>query len=177
MSSGSHVRLGVLTRTYGLAGGVRLALDGDPIPTIATPCDARIGYSDTFTQPIRLERSDSRSGEVICYFAGLTDRDKAETVLDRALFVPMESLSYEQPFAHPRLVGYEVRNESGEMLGRIGSIFKTPAHYIWQVESEEREWMMPAIDQFVVDVRHDDRIAIVRPIPGMVAEEPENDES
>ena len=177
MSTGSHLRLGVLTRTYGLAGGVRLALDGDAIPTIATPCDVRIGYSDAFTQPIRLERADSRSGEVICYFAGLTDRDKAAVVLDRALFVPFESLSYEQPLAHPGLIGYEVRDESGEMLGRIRSIFKTPAHYIWQVEAQEREWMMPAVDQFVIELRHDDRMAIVRPIPGMVVEEPENDEN
>jgi len=176
MSSGEHIRLGVLTRTYGLAGGLRLALDDDTTPLISVPCDAWIGYSAAFVEPVRLERYERRSRELICHFAGIADRSAAEKLLDRALFLPAEALEYVEPLSHPRLVGYEVRDDSGKKLGTITSIFRTPAHFIWQVESDGHEWMMPAIDQFVAAVRHELHTAIVRPIPGMVIEEPEHGE-
>lgn len=168
MSSGSRIRLGVLTRTYGLAGGIRCTLDSEAVPSLALPCDAWTGYSEMFLQPIRLERAERRPDELILYFNGITTREKAEGLLDRAIFLPAEALGYDQPLAHPLLVGYEVRSEEGEPLGTIVSIFKTPAHFIWSISSEEREWMMPAIEQFVVELRHDQRVAIVRTIPGMV---------
>jgi 16S rRNA processing protein RimM len=176
MSSGSHVRLGVLTRTFGLAGGVRLSIDGDAVPTIAAPCDVSLGFSESFTETFRLERYDLHAGNPTCYFAGYTSREVAEKLLDRALFVQPEFLSYDEPLSHPKLIGYEVLDESGEHLGTIVSIFRTPAHFIWMVGSESREWMVPAIDQFVIEIRHDERKAIVRPIPGMVVEEPADGE-
>lgn len=177
MSNASRIRLGVLTRTYGLAGGVRLSVDSDAIPTIATPCDVSVGFSESFTETLRLERFEDRGTDLICYFAGITVREAAERLLDRALFVSAEVLGYREPLSNPQLVGYDVLDESGEMLGRIGSIFRTPAHFIWMVESDAGEWMLPAIDAFVVEIRHEERKAITRPIPGMVTEEPEHGES
>ncbi len=176
MSSGSRVRLGVLTRTFGLAGGIRLSIDGDAVPMLAAPCEVSLGFSESFTEPFRLERYEARVGNVTCYFAGYTSRESAERLLDRALFVDMGLLSYEDPLANPQFVGYEVFDESGENLGNIISIFKTPAHFIWMIRLEGREWMIPAIEQFVVESRHAERKVIVRPIPGMVVEEPEDGE-
>lgn len=173
MSSGTRIRIGILTRPSGLAGAIRCALDAEAIPTIATPCDTAIGYSESFTEPIRLERYEERSGDLICYFAGITTREAAARIADRALYLPMEALSYRNPLSAPLLIGYEVRDEAGTVLGTLESIFQTPAHYIWQVRNGTEEWMVPAIEQFVLDVRHQDRVAIVRPIPGMVIEEPE----
>ncbi|MEO5928947.1 MAG: ribosome maturation factor RimM [Candidatus Kapaibacterium sp.] len=176
MAGESRVRIGVLNRTYGLAGGIRCTLDADAIPAVNVPCDAWSGYSEKFTEPLRLIKCERRTDGMICYFAGCTTREDAAQLLDRALYLPMTALDYDQPHAHPLLVGYDVRSESGEELGKIGGIFKTSAHYIWVVESEgNEEWMLPAVDQFIVEVRHDDRIAIVRPIPGMKGEETDDD--
>jgi len=175
ISSGPRIRIGVLTRTYGLGGGIRCTLDSVAPPVLATPCDAWCGYSEAFVEPIRLLRYERRPGEFIVYVAGITNREDAARLFDRALFVPAEALSYEQPFAHPLLVGYEVRNEAGEVLGTIGSIFRTPAHFVWQVTSGDREWMIPAIEQFVIELRDEERVAVVRPIPGMMEDEEDDD--
>jgi 16S rRNA processing protein RimM len=177
MTSGSRLRIGVLTRTYGLHGGVRCALDSDAVPAaIAVPCECWIGFSESFLRPIRLERYELRTDDLICYFAGVNDREAAAGLADNALLLPAEAVSYKEPLSHPSLIGYEVRDEGGEALGVIGSIFRTPAHFIWLVESDGREWMVPAIDEFVREVRRDERVAVVRPIPGMVVEEPEDDD-
>ncbi|MBS1912184.1 MAG: 16S rRNA processing protein RimM [Bacteroidetes bacterium] len=178
MNEEPRIRLGVLTQPFGLAGGMRCALDGDMVPTIATPCDAWIGFSDSFTRQVRLERTEARPGEVICHFAGIATREDAALQFgDRALFLPSGALGYGSEYAHPILVGYEVRNEAGESLGTIGGIFRTPAHLIWQIAGTDGEWLLPAIEEFVAEVRHSERVAIVRPIPGMMAGDPdEHDE-
>jgi 16S rRNA processing protein RimM len=177
MSSGPRIRLGVLTRTYGLAGGVRCILDSDSVPaSIAVPCECWIGFSESFLRPVRLERYEIRSGDVICYLAGIRTREDAAQVVEHALFLPVDAVNYEHALANPLLIGYEVRDEAGEPLGTIASIFRTPAHFIWLVRSAEREWMLPAIDEFVRELRHEERVAVARPIPGMIVEEPEDDD-
>lgn len=153
-------------------------LDSAAIPSsIDVPCEGWVGYSESFLQPVRLERCEIRSSDLICFFTGMKSREDAANLTERALFLPTDAVHYKQPLAHPGLVGYQVRDEGGEILGEIGAIFKTPAHFIWLVRSDEREWMVPAVDEFVREVRHGERVAIVRPIPGMVAEEPEEDDN
>lgn len=178
MSSGPRLRIGVLSRAYALAGGIRCILDSDAVPaSIAVPCECWIGYSESFLRPIRLERYEIRSGDIICYFSGTSSPEAAAAITDQALFLPMEAVSYDHTLAHPALIGYSILDEAGELLGTIASIFKTPAHFIWLVRSAEREWMLPAIDEFVREVRHEERVAVIRPIPGMVVEEPEDDDN
>ena len=45
------------------------------------------------------------------------------------------------------------------------------AKHIWTIEHEGREWMLPAITEFVVELNRAEKVAVVRPIPGMISEE------
>lgn len=168
MPEGSRIRIGVLSRTFGLDGGIGCTIDGDAVPRIALPCDAWIGYSAQFLEPVRLIRADERPNELICYFATVGDRTRAEALLDRALYVPGSTISYANALANPGIVGYEVRDEEGKTLGTIALIFRTPAHFIWQIEADGGEWLLPAIDQFVLRLIPDERVAVVRPIEGLI---------
>lgn len=176
MNDSARIRLGVLTRTFGLAGGLRCTVETGTVPAVATPCDAWVGYTDTFGETLRLERSDRRPQEIICYFAGIDDREKAERLVDRALFMSTDVLDFGDSMAHPLLVGYRVLDEQGGDLGTIEAIFRTPAHVVWQIDRNGAEWLLPAVDQFVVEVQHAERRAVVRPIEGMIedADEPGN---
>ena len=177
MSTQNRQRLGVLGRSFGLAGGVRLATDSLALPQVATPCTVWIGYSESFVEPRRLVRCEEHSGSLICYFDGVTSRDAAEELADRALWIEPEALRFDNPFADARLVGYAVRDEEGRDLGSIVDILGSRAQYVWSIRNGEKEWMMPAVDEFVREIRSDDRLAIVRPIPGMYDElEDDSDE-
>jgi 16S rRNA processing protein RimM len=176
MPDESLLRLGVLTRTFGLAGGLRLSLDTEVVPQIEAPCDVRLGFSETFNRSGRLLRYEDHNGTLICFFDRVTTQQEAKELLDHALFLPESAVAYADPMAHPKLIGYRVVSEGGEELGTIDGIFKTSAHYIWGIDSGGKEWMMPAIPEFLVEIRGEERLAIVRPIPGMFTEEPDDEE-
>jgi len=146
-------------------------LDHDVVPRVVTPCTAWVGYSESFTEEVQLLESKERGGDLLCRFQGIDTKERAEALVDRAIFLEEASIDYDSPLANPGLIGYDVRNEEGEELGRIVHLFRTSAHYIWAIELDDKEWMMPAIDAFVVEIRHAERAAIVRTIPGMIDEE------
>ena len=172
MPEESRFRLGVLSRTFGLAGGLRCTPDTGSTPAIETPCEAWIGYSEAFAEAHRLERVEIRPDGLVCWFEGITTREQAELLSDRALFLPSHAVGFESPLADPKLFGYQVREEgTGRDLGAIAGMFKTAAQQIWTIVTDDREWMLPAIDEFVVEIRHEERIAIVRLIPGMFDDE------
>ena len=166
-------RLGVLTRTHGLAGGLRCAVDGETTPSVAAPCDAAIGYSESFLQPIRLARYEVIQGDPLLFFEGVTSAEKAAELVDRAVFLEESLISYENPYSDPRVIGYDVRSEQGEDLGKIDGIIRTPAHYIWSVRKGEREWLLPATEPFVLSFEDDARCVTVRLIPGLLGDEEE----
>jgi 16S rRNA processing protein RimM len=164
-------RLGVLSRSFGLNGGIRLALDSLAVPTVITPCTAWIGFSESFVEERRLIRCEEHSGSLICYFDGVTDRDAADALADRALWLDAGSFSFKDRFSDSRIIGYAVRDEDGRDLGTIVEILGTRAQYVWSIASGDREWMMPAVDEFVREIRTEDHTVVVRPIPGMFDDE------
>jgi 16S rRNA processing protein RimM len=167
MVTTSQIRLGVLTRAFGLDGGMRLALDGGTPPRLTLPVDAMIGYSPSFAKPIRLVRADAHGRDLICFFEGITSVSMTESLVDRALYVSDDVVAYDEPFSNPRLIGYVVKDEQGRPLGSINEIFRTPAHFVWNVRHEEREWMLPATSEFVLGIDDDERVVRVRLIPGL----------
>lgn len=171
MPAQNRQRLGVLTRSFGLQGGIRCALDAIAMPQISTPCAAWIGYSESFVEERRLALTENHSGSLICYFDGITSREAADALADRALWVDADRISYDDPFSDARLLGFRVHDESGRDLGVIVDILGSRTQYVWTIAFEDREWMMPAVDEFVREIRIDDKLIIARPIPGMFDEE------
>lgn len=168
----SRIRLGVLTRTHGLDGTLRCTLDHEVVPRVVTPCPAWVGYSDSFTEEVLLLECKERSGDLLFRFQGIDTMERAQALLDRAVFLEEESVQYDSLLSNPGLIGYEVQDEKGTRLGQITNLFRTSAHYIWTIERGETEWMIPAIDEFIVEVRHTERTVTVRTIPGLIDEEP-----
>lgn len=164
------VRLGVLTRTFGLRGGLRCVLDHESVPAIQVPTPCGVGYSAAFARELTLLRCERHAPDLICYFDGVNDPDQAQALADQALFLPADALTYDTPLADPQLIGYELTGENGEQLGIIDGIVATRAHYIWVIRDGDREWMLPAVNEFILDLSHEARTAVVRLIPGLIEE-------
>lgn len=165
------VRLGVLTRTFGLAGGLRCVLDTEAVPEIPLPAPARVGYSASFARELMLTRYERHGNDLVCFFDGVTDQSRAQELVDQAIFLPVDARKYDSPLSDPQLIGFEVIDEAGESKGVIDGIISTRAHYILVIRAGEREWMLPAVDEFVVELRSADRSVVVRTIPGLFEED------
>jgi 16S rRNA processing protein RimM len=132
-----------------------------------------IGYSESFLRPIRLVRFEPVLGDPIVFLEGIDSGEKAAELVDHALFLEEDLIRYENPFSDPRVIGFSVKSEEGEELGEIDGIIRTPAHYVWSVRNGGREWLLPAIEPFVVSLDDRSRCVTVRLIPGLLGDDEE----
>lgn len=173
MADTTLIRLGVLSRPHALEGGLRCMLDNPSVPAIPTPCEVNVGFSESFSRAHTLTRYETGRGEVVCFFQGFDTREKAMELMDQAVFIRQDLLSYEQQYADPGLVGFEIRDEDDRLLGTVAGMLLTPAHYIWRIEDDGREWMLPAIEEFVLGIDEEARVIVVRLIPGLYDDDQE----
>lgn len=106
-------------------------------------------------------------------FEGVGDRNAAEGLRGTMLFVsPSELLALPEGrwWAHD-LEGCEVVTDTGRALGRLTEVVDNPANDIWVAHDGNREWLLPVLDDTILDVDLDARRITVADIPGLTTDE------
>ena len=167
-NNNSDIRIGILTRPHGVAGGLRCRLDHPGTPEIDTPTLGRVGYSPSFLTECELVECDPMGqGEMVCFFAGRTTREAVEELVDMALFLPREAVHYANRYETPELIGFEVIDSEEGNLGRIVGLLRTAGHPVWEIRRDDHEWMLPAVEEFVLAIEPETGIVRVALIPGL----------
>jgi 16S rRNA processing protein RimM len=105
-------------------------------------------------------------------FEEIADRDTAESLRGQVLLVRSEdapALPSDRYWVH-ELVGLEVITESGRSLGTVREVLHNPANDVWLVEGNEREHLIPALREVVVEVDPAAGRAVIREVPGLLGE-------
>lgn len=111
-----------------------------------------------------------RGTTVILGLDGIPDRDAAEAVAKFKVYATEEALELgeEELYVHD-LVGMDVVTEAGESLGTVANYTEMPAQDMLIVRrSDGGETMIPAVDDFLLDIDEDAEQVTVRPIDGLV---------
>lgn len=167
-NNSSDIRIGILTRPHGVAGGLRCRLDHPGTPEIDTPIVGRVGYSPSFLTECELVECDPMGqGEMVCFFAGRTTREAVEELVDMALFLPREAVHYANRYETPELIGLEIIDSEQGNLGRIVGLLRTAGHPVWEIRRDDHEWMLPAVEEFVLAIEPEKGIVRVALIPGL----------
>jgi len=105
------------------------------------------------TRTLTLESARPNNQRIIVHFAGFSDRDQAAVLVNGALLAEQSALPDPGPgVAYTfQLIGLEVRDTGGRVLGALEDIVKTGAHPIYVVKGE-REWLIPAAPEVLLNV-------------------------
>ena len=150
--AGDLVVIGEVTRPHGLRGEVRV-----------TP------HTD---RPERFEGL----GECVLWDAVLLSLAECDSVEAAAALVGrLVALPRAQALPPPpgrlypwQLVGCRVVMENGLAVGELSGIEPSPAHDLWVVRGVEREHLIPAVAEIVVEVDIDARRVVIRPPEGLL---------
>ncbi len=107
-------------------------------------------------------------GRLRVRFEGIGSREAAAPLVNGWIGVERDRLPDPGPGAawSFQLLGCEVREEDGRVLGKLEEIIKSGAHPIYVVRGE-REWMIPAIESVVKRVDLAAGVITVVLIPGL----------
>lgn len=151
-----HVVLGRIVGVHGVRGMVKIHSECRPREAIFR-YRRFLTFSRTGETPLPLNLVNGRQqGQgLVAAFEELTDRDQAQALRGYQLAVPREDLPALQDgeYYWTDLVGLEVVNTSGALLGYVRELFETGANDVLVVRADKQDILIPFVpDHYILDV-------------------------
>ena len=154
---------GQIVNTHGILGEVKI------VPWCDSPeflCDFNTLYIDE--KPVKVRSARIHKGNVLAFLEGVDDVNAAMRLKGKTVFI--DRTGVELPDGRhfiADLIGLEVRDAgSGTVLGTVTDVLTPPAHEVYVVKGE-REYLIPAVDEFLIETNVEGGFIRVRLIEGM----------
>lgn len=150
-----------MTGVHGVQGAVKVAPETEFIERFDKGLELRIGTENYRSAGYRLQKS-----HLILRLQGLEDREVAKTLVGSRVFgeSELEVELDDRSFIVEELVGLQVVDQNGKVLGTLDAVLPAPAHDVYQVGNV----LIPAVREFVLEVDLEAKVMRVNIIPGMV---------
>jgi len=132
------VRLGYVSGVYGIQGWVKVHSFTDPRSNILDYPEWILLHSNGDAE-LELEHSACQGKNVLAKLATIDDREQARALIGTEIALRRDDLPPCGPdeFYWADLEGLEVRNEAGEVLGRVDHLIATGANDVLVLEGGE----------------------------------------
>ncbi len=119
--------------------------------------------------PYSVRRARVRGGMLLLALEGVTSPEQAEALRGQEVQVPVEEAVALPPgrFYWHQVIGLEVRDEQGRLLGTVADILETGANDVYVVHGEAGELLLPAIRDVVLQIDPAAGTLIARLPPGL----------
>jgi 16S rRNA processing protein RimM len=165
------VAIGRIARVHGLRGEVRVTpLTDDPRRfERVTECvlwDATRDERETR----RIATARRHGDALLVTFADCGSPEAAQALVGRLIALPRTDALPAPPgsFYPWQLEGARVVTDDGREIGRVTGIEQSPAHDLWVVAAGEREHLIPAVPEIVLDVDVVAGRVVIRPPEGLL---------
>jgi len=152
------VVLGKIVGPYGLRGAVKVhPFADDPLVWAKLPYwwVGQEGLAPGLWRPTRVLRCKAYGEQLVAELECLADRNASEAAHGVLVGVPRDALppAAKDEYYWADLIGLEVRNTSGSLLGRVLGLIETPANAVLRVgDGEKDEQLLPFVAAVVLDV-------------------------
>jgi 16S rRNA processing protein RimM len=160
--------IGAITKPHGLKG--HLSVQADPASGESFKPGARIYVrQDQDQTAFVISEAKARDNHFILRFSGVEDRQAAEALVGRSLYVREESLGKlpEGEYYWYQLIGLRVVSEEGRFLGCLEEVISTPAHDVWVARTPGKEYLIPAVAEVILSVDQGEGEIKVRALQGL----------
>jgi 16S rRNA processing protein RimM len=163
------VVVGKLTKTQGLKGEIRMQYYGNSPDELKLLKDARIVKSDGSAIDIELEKVRESKNTHILKFKGVDSIDDAEKLIGSFVHIDIAELKEleKNEYYWDDLIGMSVYDNTGELIGRLASIFETAGNDVYVVKRGIKELLIPAIEDVIKEVDVDNKKMCVHLLKGM----------
>ena len=158
-----YLEAGQIVNTHGIQGEVKI------VPWCDSPeflCQFDTLYLDG--KPVKVRSARVHKGNVLAFLEGVSDVNAAMAVKGKTVFI--DRTGVELPDGRhfiADLMGLEVIDDAtGEKLGVVADVLTPPAHEVYVVKGAH-EYMIPAVDEFLVKTDVEAGYIRVRLIEGM----------
>jgi len=159
------ITIGQIVNAVGLKGEVK----------VYNYSDSQERYYDLHTvylddKPYEIEKVRFQQHLVILKFEGFDDRNAAESLKGKYLNITEADLRElpEGTYYIRDLIGVLVVLESGEVLGTLTNVLQNSAQDLYEIDVNGKKVLLPAVNEFVLDVDLESRKVTVRLPEGLL---------
>ena len=160
------IKIGKIVNTVGLKGEVKVYNYSDRSEIYENTSHIYVENDLTAVESVRLQKN-----MVILKLEGISDRDRAEALRGRELYVTEEDLpELPQGQYYVRdIIGMAVREENGTFLGEVTDVIQNTAQDIFEVQKQGgKKVLIPKVDEFVLNIDIEKKEILVRLIDGLM---------
>jgi 16S rRNA processing protein RimM len=113
-----------------------------------------LGRNEAGYQPFGVKNCKIHGAALVAQLEGIDDRDQALALKGMLVAIPREQLppTREDEFYWSDLMGWQVENPQGVVLGTLVERLETGANDVMVVQGEARQHLIPWVDHFVKEV-------------------------
>ncbi len=152
------VVVGIIKGPWGSRGEVKIDAASD-VPQRFAP-GSLLFLGDA---PIKVQWSSNHKKRLVVKLEGIDDRIQAEALMVQILHVPEEAVPPppENHYYYFQILDMGVWTKEGELLGTVKEILNTGSNDVYVVRDQQRDVLVPAIEDVVVEVDVKNRRMVV----------------
>lgn len=158
------IKVGTITTTHGIRGEVKIYGDNACFST---------SFKDTLyidTNPlteVHIKTVKNQNGKLIISFKEFNNINQVECFKNHGIYARRESLELEEDEVYVNdLIDMEVYNEDKKFIGIVVEVREYPQCYYIVVKSNDKNYLIPFIKEFVVDVNE---VIIIHEMEGLLS--------
>ncbi len=161
-------RVGKMANTHGLRGEMKIYPYTDYPERFG---EIKYIYFDQEDQKYDIERVKYHKSMPIIKLKGIDRIEDAEKFRERELFIDEQNTRKleEDEYMVSDLINLTAKLEDGTVLGKVVNVLPYSANDIYVIQSAEgKEYLIPALKEFVPIVDIAEQLMIIKPIKGMI---------
>lgn len=110
---------------------------------------------------------------VIMALKGIDSIEKAESLRGKVIYINRNDVRLEKGrYFIDDLLGCTVFDaDSGEILGKLTDVSETGANDVWHITRNDKEYLVPAINDVLIDIDVENEKVVIRPLKGIFDDE------
>ncbi|HNW58414.1 MAG TPA: ribosome maturation factor RimM [bacterium] len=162
--------MGRITRPHGVRGALRVTPMTDDPGRFHKLKQVWFSRDETTRTPFTIVRVQLQPDGVLLTVAGIDDRNMAEAWREAWVEIPGSEVMPLPEGKHYlfEIIGVQVVTEEGTALGQVVDILRNPAHDVYVVRGEEREFLIPAVPEFIRQIDSETGLMIIHVVDGLL---------
>ncbi len=164
------VLLGKITAPHGIRGQLRIFLFSGDFDSIAGLDSVFLKAPNGALEKFEVAATAAHGKKFLLTLEGFNSVNQVLHLVGRELYVTWEQLPplAEGEYYWTDLVGLRVVTDVGETLGTLTEIIPTGSNDVYVVQGNEREILLPALEDVVLEVNLADGVMKVSPPEGLL---------
>ena len=171
MSSGNEpVLLGKIMATHGVKGQLRVFLFSGEYASISGLKTVMLQAPNRVRETFEVSGTAHHGKKFLLELKNFDNVNQVLHLVGRELYVNEDQLPAlsEGEYYWRDLVGLRVVTEDGETLGTLTEIIATGSNDVYVVQGNDREYLIPALEDVVREIHLGDRVMKVNPPEGLL---------